>query len=150
MTKYSASLFVTNDMEMVMTTTLMVPPAYSRDRWPKVPQPPYHNKGLKCPYEVVAGMVVPVSKTRVELLGTKVKVTDGVFTAEAGEGEDATRPVSFVATGKTYRYKVSIWQNRVVIEVWPSKGKEPLSVMFPETKANLSQVFGTIASDCSS
>jgi len=62
----------------------------------------------------------------------------------------SNHPVYFEVTGREYHYAISVWANRVTIEVdrkVDGDRYELLSVMFPSTNDELTRALSTIAYD---
>ena len=140
-----------------MPTTLPTPPAFDPTMWDSNPNDkgPVWYHGTKFNFDLVAKLLTfNEDEQTVTIMGRTVPTLNLQLETPA---EDPNYPIYFEIAGNAYHYVVSIWSDRLIIEVQrrapvtTSAGKFTdyvlLSVMFPETEEQLTRALQSIAQD---
>ncbi len=108
--------------------------------------PPQLYTGTKFDFSLVAKLIQPVDDDTVRILGTDIRAVDF---CDGQSDKDLNHPVFFIAIGLLRDFQVSIWRDRVEIEVCRKGTSQVLSTMFPSTESELRAALRDIVDSCS-
>lgn len=128
-----------------MITTLQQPPAFDAKEWRFQPQAPADYTGTKFDFNLVAELIQVVNDDTVRILGTEIRAVNILTTAPP---QDPNHPIYFEPMGLVRMLLVSIWADRLTVEVCRLGSSKVLSTSFPETEAQLRQALQDIVDSC--
>lgn len=134
----------------MLLASIPKPPAHDPTQWNVQldrPRPPRSYNGTRFGFATVERLIEPLDDGRLYIMGAEVPVINLQLESPTG---DPNYPIYFETTGQQHHYVVSIWSDRIEIEVCANDDTYmSLSTMFPETEEQLVTALHTIVNDCS-
>jgi hypothetical protein len=125
-----------------MAATLTAPPAFDPSQWPDSPREPDGYSG--CRFDFVAELIKPGDDSHMLVMGTAIPAFSIQLHRPAN---DPNYPIYFEIPGRAYHYVVSVWLDRVEIEVHGNTWHGLQSIMWPTTRDQLVRALQTIVDD---
>lgn len=135
-----------------MITLPVIPSKYDATQWSDDPEfvGPALYKGFPDAFQFFAELVMVRLSRRFDFVMIMGRIARAANLQVEESELSSNHPVYFEVTGSMYHYAISVWANRVTIEVnrkVDGDRYELLSVMFPSNQEELTRALSTIAFD---